>query len=69
MSRRHALIRVSDDGASLEDCGGKNGTYVDGRRVEEATPLRDGMEIRLGKVLLVVREVSDEGSTATATPT
>ena len=31
--------------------------------------LRDGMEIRLGKTHLVFRELSDEGSTATATAT
>ena len=69
VSRRHAVICVSDNGAPLEDCGSKNGTYVDGQRVEGATPLRDGMEIRLGKTLLVVREVSGEDSTATATAT
>jgi DNA-binding winged helix-turn-helix (wHTH) protein len=69
VSRRHAVVHVCDDGVFLADCGSKNGSYVDGRRINQPTPLRDGMEIRLGKTLLVFRAFSSEGSTASVTQT
>lgn len=55
ISRRHALIVVSEDAATLEDLGSKNGTWLKGRRVEERVGLADGDEIRLGSVPLVFR--------------
>jgi len=55
VSRRHALLRVGEHGASLEDCGSRNGTYLGGDRVTEAVPLRDGDRILLGSALLVFR--------------
>src|SRR6478736_5980166 len=33
VSRRHARISIGDAGASIEDLGSKNGTYVDGKRI------------------------------------
>jgi len=55
VSRRHALIVVSDGVARIEDLGSKNGTFVNGRRIEEAQPLADADEIKVGVALLVVR--------------
>ena len=55
VSRRHACIRVSAEGAMLEDLGSHNGTYVHGERVTEPVPLRDGDEIRLGSVVVTLR--------------
>jgi DNA-binding winged helix-turn-helix (wHTH) protein len=55
VSRRHACIRVSAEGAVLEDLGSHNGTYVRGERVTEPVPLRDGDEIRLGSVVVTLR--------------
>lgn len=47
VSRRHAQIR--HDGAQylLVDLGSKNGTLVNGVRVDRATVLRDGDELRI----------------------
>ena len=42
VSRHHALIRISDDAAMLEDLGSKNGTRLGGRRLTEPTRLQDG---------------------------
>ena len=53
ISRQHARIAVSGDGATLRDLGSKNGTFVGGRRVEGEVPLADGDEIRIGPALLV----------------
>jgi DNA-binding winged helix-turn-helix (wHTH) protein len=53
VSRRHALIRVADAGAQIEDCGSKNGTFVGTERIQQAVPLKDGDRILLGAALLV----------------
>jgi DNA-binding winged helix-turn-helix (wHTH) protein len=64
VSRRHARIRVSASGASIEDLGSKNGTTVRGEPIEFEVPLRDGDEIMVGpaELLFLVRE---DGSTQT----
>lgn len=67
ISRRHAVIRVTGAEATIEDCGSKNGTFVEGRRVGAARPLADRDTIRLGKVRLRIRLDSPEPSTFTAT--
>ena len=62
VSRHHARIIVTAGGASIEDLGSKNGTFVGGRRVKETVPLFDGDEIRLGSVRLQFRYVTDEST-------
>jgi DNA-binding winged helix-turn-helix (wHTH) protein len=54
ISRQHARIVVAGHHAIIEDLGSKNGTYVQGRRVEGKQELREGDEIRLSRELLVV---------------
>jgi DNA-binding winged helix-turn-helix (wHTH) protein len=55
VSRHHALIRVGEDGATLEDFESRNGTFRRGQKVAEAVPLEDGDEFVLGGVLLTFR--------------
>ena len=52
VSRRHAEIKRSGDGFSLQDVGSLNGTYVNRERVESAE-LHSGDEIQIGKFKLV----------------
>ena len=47
-SRRHALIQRDGDRFWLEDLGSTNGTYHNGIRIRERTPLQDGDSIRVG---------------------
>lgn len=47
VSRCHALIRKENELYILEDCGSKNGTFVNGQEVEGACPLQDGDEIQI----------------------
>ena len=54
MSRRHALVRCGDDGFEIEDLDSLNGTFVNGQRIEAATPLATGDVVRLGKTVLEV---------------
>jgi hypothetical protein len=56
ISRKHALIRISDT-VTIEDIGSLNGTFVNrGRRLEPGSPaaLKDGDEIIVGKTFFKV---------------
>lgn len=53
-SRRHALIRVSDGQATIEDLGSRNGVLVDGMRVTEPMTLLLGSRITIGSTNLIV---------------
>jgi hypothetical protein len=47
ISRRHAALRFRDDQVLLEDLGSRNGTFVNGQRVEGSRPIQDGDKIQL----------------------
>lgn len=66
VSRRHAVIVVSTEGATLEDLGSKNGTFLRGRRVDATTPLADGEELAVGSARMTFHS-SLAASTKTAT--
>lgn len=53
VSRHHAELEVTVDGATIRDLGSKNGVCVDGRKVAEAA-LDDGSRISFGKLELVL---------------
>ena len=54
VSRRHLRITADDEGLLLEDLGSRNGTYVNGRRVERAH-LQEGDRIGVGGTTFEVR--------------
>jgi pSer/pThr/pTyr-binding forkhead associated (FHA) protein len=56
VSRRHAVLVDRSGGVRILDDRSANGTFVNGRRVTEAT-LRDRDVIRLGRVVLVYVEI------------
>ncbi len=47
VSRHHARLTETPDGFLLEDLTSKNGTYLNGQRVTEPIPLRDGDEVQI----------------------
>ncbi|HYK41675.1 MAG TPA: FHA domain-containing protein [Thermoanaerobaculia bacterium] len=57
ISRRHALMRVDGAGASVRDLGSANGTFVNGRRAVETTPISPGDEVKFGDHSFRVRAV------------
>jgi len=65
VSRLHARVRVEKGVATLEDLGSKNGTHLNSTRVEAATALADGDEIRLGTVVLTFRSAPATDETET----
>ncbi|MFT3766570.1 MAG: FHA domain-containing protein [Minicystis sp.] len=60
VSRRHASIRVAEDGASvLEDLGSRNGVFLNGVRIVKPAPLHDGDLIRIGSQDICFYNASD----------
>ncbi|TAK11280.1 MAG: FHA domain-containing protein [Anaerolineae bacterium] len=47
VSRRHAQITVTAKGLTVEDLGSKNGTHVNGQRIEGPTILQDGDTVQV----------------------
>jgi DNA-binding winged helix-turn-helix (wHTH) protein len=66
VSRRHARILVDEHGATIEDLGSKNGTFVRGERISGPTLLAHGDVIRLGRVSMELRRVRTDVSTLSA---
>src|SRR5262249_48367426 len=65
VSRRHALVLVRRETATIEDVASKNGTFVAERRIDGPTPLRDGDRFRLGDQLVVFRRSRVRTATTT----
>lgn len=53
ISRRHALVKPTPDGLSVEDLGSSNGTFINTRRVQQGF-LNPGDELRLDAVRFIV---------------
>ena len=66
VSRYHARIVISGASATIEDLGSKNGTFVDGVRITEKTPLGGANEIRLGDTPFAFRRSDALQSTKSA---
>ena len=49
VSRRHAEIRLGDNGWEVEDLGSSNGTFIDNARIEGPRSIGLGDEIGFGK--------------------
>lgn len=69
MSRDHALVRVTDGRVTIRDLGSRNGTWLNGSRIEDETELQDGdrirfgsTEIRFGRVVTPRRDVMTTAS-------
>ena len=65
VSRHHARITVGADRATLDDLGSKNGTILDGHRIEGTAVLADGSLIVLGATALKFRIFDAASSTET----
>ena len=63
VSRRHARITVDAAGATIEDLGSKNGTYVGDRKIRGPVVLSDRDVVRVGPATLKLRVYRRTGST------
>jgi DNA-binding winged helix-turn-helix (wHTH) protein len=68
VSRVHARVKVQAARPEIEDCGSKNGTWVNGSRIEGAVALGEGDEVFVGNERLLFRCVASLETTRTATP-
>jgi predicted component of type VI protein secretion system len=66
ISRKHAAIRPAGDGFEIEDLGSRNGTHVNGSRIEGTTRLGGGDSIKLGQS--VIRFESGRAAATVASP-
>ncbi len=55
LSRRHARVFAADDGWQIEDLGSRNGTFINGRKIERPTPIRVGDVIALSASLIKIQ--------------
>ena len=67
VSRHHAKLIVSGRGASVEDLGSKNGTWVSGERIHGTAPLTHGTSVRFGSETVRIEIVDADRPTKTAT--
>lgn len=54
VSREHCRIRRTEEGYVIQDLKSQNGTFVNHKRISEATRLREGDTLRVGQVTLQV---------------
>lgn len=53
ISRRHALVKPTPEGVSVEDLGSSNGTFINGKRVQHGF-LNAGDELRLDAIRFIL---------------
>jgi hypothetical protein len=61
VSRHHMRLMRGQDGYTIEDLGSTNGTFVNGKRLTGATPLKNGDMIGLGETVTLAFEVVRSG--------
>src|SRR3954454_19563969 len=59
LSRRHFAVRPVAGGLEVEDLGSRNGTRVDGTRIDGPTRVRDGAVVTVGMTTLAVEAPQD----------
>ncbi|HSD86582.1 MAG TPA: diguanylate cyclase, partial [Kofleriaceae bacterium] len=60
ISRTHARLRTETGRAWIEDMGSRNGTFVNGVKITQATELRDGDKIQVGRVTVIRFSFQDD---------
>ncbi|NCA83283.1 MAG: FHA domain-containing protein, partial [Opitutae bacterium] len=64
VSRVHCGIRLSDGDFYLKDLKPRNGTFVNGQRVEDTVKLKPGDRIQVGSTIFVLETASNEENAA-----
>jgi pSer/pThr/pTyr-binding forkhead associated (FHA) protein len=68
ISRRHCAITVTDTDVRIRDLGSRNGTHVNGKRIEGEHKIQMGDQLRVGPLEFLVTFAEPASKTA-ATPT
>ncbi|MCA9912799.1 MAG: FHA domain-containing protein [Anaerolineae bacterium] len=64
VSRHHLRLMRGADGYTVEDLGSTRGTFINGKRVTGATPLKNGDMLGMGETVTLQFEVSRPGASA-----
>ena len=59
VSRKHAHVSASESGFALCDLDSSNGTFVDGRQIEQSAIIKAGQPFVVGRTMLRVLELPD----------
>jgi len=68
VSRRHAEIRLGEDGWIVEDLGSSNGTFIRNTKIQAPESIGLGDEIGFGKFTIVFGKALGEGEHEVSTP-
>ncbi|MCS6899175.1 MAG: FHA domain-containing protein [Myxococcales bacterium] len=69
VSRKHALLTITNEGVFIEDMGSRNGVLVDGAKIEGRRQIVDGSRITIGSQDIVLLEGQrEQASTLWALP-
>ena len=66
VSRRHCQFNLEDENVKLRDLGSRNGTFLNGKRIDEQI-LKPGDSIRIGPVVFAM-QINGEPKDFTASP-
>jgi len=61
VSRYHCTIQITDGMVIVQDLGGENGTFVNGKRVATVQPLKHGDKLTVGTHVFVVSVTAETG--------
>jgi pSer/pThr/pTyr-binding forkhead associated (FHA) protein len=64
LSRRHAVVRPAAGGFEIEDLGSRNGTFVNGQKIEGPMRLSGGESIKIGQTVLTLEGLVGAAVTA-----
>lgn len=59
ISRNHAVLMLTDEGATIEDLGSRNGVRVNGKPISGVEPLADGSRLKLGTQEVIFRRIEE----------
>ncbi len=68
LSRRHARLHRDGESWLVEDLGSRNGTLLNGTRVEGPTKIKVGDEVRLSGSVIMVRSAAEGDQDVTVSP-
>ena len=68
LSRRHVAVRPTEGGLEVEDLGSRNGTRIDGTRIDGPTRVRHGAVLSVGMTTFAVEVPQAEPAAAPPEP-
>ena len=69
VSRRHAELELSNDRIVVRDLGSRNGTFVNGKRIQEPTPLEGNEQLRVGNTVVSLSPSKSASTVSAGQPT